>query len=486
MRLASLAPLALLLVACSEAPSPEVPARAAPPVVGRVGSPVPIVWITIDTLRRDHLGCYGYDRDTSPNLDAFAAESVLFEHAVATMATTLPSHLSMLTGLYPHQHGLQTNRSGAQGAFEPAPGRTSAAVLLSEAGYRTAAFTSAVPLCRATGVLAGFETLDDISPGVRPARETAQRAVRWIQGAADAPFFAWVHLWDPHEPNLPARRHTSALGPVRAGVLSERGIDAQRLEQSSSEHVLGRLVFPEHAEGADLPPVDDAALRAMLERYDGDVRATDEAVGRVFAKLRELGLWDRSIVIVVADHGQSLGQHDWLDHGTITNENVLVPLLVRFPPALVEQPLRVSATVSLVDVFPTVFARLGVGGLERLAAQAEGRDVFSGEFGRAHAFVQRTSMHRKGWVEGRQFALVGQRWKYVHHEAAPDQLFDLHADPLETRDVLAEYPDVAAELGARVREVVARRPAPDNLREVEADPELLEALEALGYVDDGG
>jgi len=478
--------VSLLLWGCSEASSPAPAPAAPPPRAGRLDAPVPIVLITIDTLRRDHLGCYGYFRDTSPNLDAFAAEGVLFERAVSAMATTLPSHLSLLTGLYPHQHGIEANRSGAQGPFEPGPGRTSAAVLLRAAGYRTAAFTSAAPVCRATGVLVGFDHLDDVSPGVRPAAETARNAVRWMERTAGAPFFVWIHLWDPHEPNRPAARFTKTLGDGARidDLLRERGVDAARISRECSDHVLARLVFPDAPEGAPLPAVDDDALRRMVERYDGDVRAADEAAGLVFAELRSLGLWNRAIVVVAGDHGQSLGQHGWLDHGAITNENVLVPLLARFPPGVLDQPLRVATTVSLVDVMPTVLARLSAPVLDELARQAEGRDVFAGDFARDYAFVERTTSHRKGWIPGREFALLGPRWKYLFHESGPDALYDLAADPLETRDVLARHPELAAELGARARTLAARRPAPGRDPDRVADPELLEALEGLGYTEE--
>ena len=169
-----------------------------------------IVLVTIDTLGREHLGCYGYPRPTSPRVDALAGQSVLFENAYAPMATTFPSHVSMLTGLYPHQHGRTSNRAGVLDPFVSAQGRMLVASALSSAGYRTAGFVSSSVLHQGTGIAQGFESYDGPKGrhAKRPARETTSRALAWLATVpAGEPFFLWVHLWDVHEPNTVSYTH---------------------------------------------------------------------------------------------------------------------------------------------------------------------------------------------------------------------------------------------------------------------------------------
>src|SRR6185503_18582640 len=162
----------------------------------------------LDTLRREHLGCYGYFRPTSPHIDALARGALVFERALASMASTLPSHLSLLTGLYAHQHGMTSNRRAALVSFKSELGRLSAAEVLRRCGYRTAAFVSAMPLAPTTGIHAGFETYESPtateSSSIR-AGERNEAVLAWLaEHAADpGPLFLWVHYFDPHEPNDP-------------------------------------------------------------------------------------------------------------------------------------------------------------------------------------------------------------------------------------------------------------------------------------------
>ena len=455
----------------------------------------PIVLVTIDTIRRDHLGCYGYFRDTSPALDGFADESVLFERAVVTMATTLPSHLSVLTGLYPHQHGFEENALVPGVPYESEPGRESAAVLLKGLGYRTAAFVSGRTISATTGIQDGFDTFEgpDLN-GDFDAETTTARALEWLERGAGGPFFLWVHYWDPHEPNLPPEPYASLFAADERvdEELARRHVSASSLEAARiSTFYRCRLLFPElldafeRGERVRTPRIDAEAVRSMIDRYDADVRRVDDQLGRLFARLRAMGLWDSALVAVTGDHGQSLGQHDWLDHGRITNDNVLAPLAIRFPAGVVPQPSRVPQVVSLVDLMPTLLARLDGREVERFLEGAEGRDVFSGSFRRPFAFSQR-SVRARDWEPGRVYSVQTANWKLFHRTEAGDLLFDLAADPGEREDVLAEHPRVAAALRRELDRVLARGPTFDprsnTARPVPGDAHR-EALRELGYVD---
>jgi arylsulfatase len=447
-----------------------------PPMAGELDTPPSIVVVTIDTLRADHVHAYGYHRETSPHLDALAAEGVLFERAFTTMATTLPAHVSLFSGVYPHQHGVAENRWG-RAPFGAGEGELrSAAQLLHDDGYTTAAFVSAAPVKRVTGMAAGFDVFEEPLGYEMKGAPVPDQAIAWLERGPKEPFLLWVHLWDPHEPNRPSEEWATTF-PSDDGiesVIDQRGIDPERLERAFAAPALRRFLAPRSG-GDDEPPpvVDRAAVRDMLNRYDADVATADREVGRIVTALRERGLLDRAIVVVTADHGQSLGQHDWLPHGRITNDNLQVPLIVRFPPGVVRAPLRVAHATSLVDVLPTVLARF------------DGEDALAGGPTRGWALAQRTGRERAGWESGGEYALVTDRWKLVRRAGGGDELYDLSVDPGERKDVGPREATVLADLRRALEDALQRRAAPHDPKDGDAVPdEQIEALRSLGYVDD--
>jgi arylsulfatase len=485
-----------LLAACADEPGGTPPAPPAPPAAGQLAAPPSIVLVTLDTLRKEHLGCYGYFRPTTPNLDALAAEALVFERAFAPMASTLPSHLTMLTGLYPHQHGMTSNRRGAGTPFTSELGRLSAAEVLAAAGYRTAAFVSAAPLSPRTGVQAGFQHFSarEEAPGAsQRAADTTRLVLDWLareeNRAANSPMFLWVHYFDPHEPNDPPPRFARSFStdePLRAWIRA-RGIDPAALgaRYAHSERVRRHFLRNDLSAGREdasvALEVTLDSLADLVNRYDAELAYLDEELGRLFEGLRTQGAWEEAIVIVVADHGQSLGENTWLGHGTITDVNTTVPLLLRLPRALGLAPRRISTPVSLVDLMPTVLARFELAGSELLRGQFEGEDLLSGAFARPHVLLERTADELADGETGRQYALHTGRWKYIHRPEGQDELYDL-AGAGEFNDVLAAHPTEAAALRAELAKLLARRPALlAHEREGEADAAQLEALEGLGY-----
>jgi arylsulfatase len=460
---------------------------AAPPVAGKLGRPPSIVVVTVDTLRADHLHAYGYHRATSPHLDALAAEGVLFERAMAPMATTLPSHVSLFSGVYPHQHGITENGQRRKPFRDgDGAGLRSAAQLLRADGYTTAAFVSAAPVKEVTGIGAGFDRFEEPTGYDLKGSTTADRAIAWLEQAPREPFLLWVHLWDPHEPNRPAA-HWSTTFAADDGLdrlIDERGIDPERLQRDFAAPALQRFLVPDARvrDGAPIA-VDRAAVRDMLNRYDADVAFADAEIGRLVAALRSSGVIDRTVVVVTADHGQSLGQHDWLPHGRITNDNLHVPLVVRFPPGVTEQPARVTEVVSLVDVMPTVLARFDGQASRRFLAQATGEDALGGARVRGWALAQRTSRSRPGWEREPEHAIVADRFKYVQG-AGTEALYDLEAEPAERTDVASRHADETVRLRRLLAETLAAAGPAAGGDEVELPEDQIEALRSLGYVDE--
>jgi arylsulfatase len=303
----------------------------------------PIVLIVVDTLRADHMSCYGYDRPTSPAMCALAEDGVLFERAYTTRTATTPAIASMLTGLYPHRHGVKHLY------LVLPPSMVTLAERLQVAGWATGGFVSSFVMVRDfSGLDQGFEVYDDdvqtreLSRDnyQREAAVTVERALAWLR--AHGPHaFLFVHLIEPHGPYTPPSPYLErfalpATGPVPGDIPAYQRLPGLR---TVSEYV---------------------------GRYDGEIATSDAALGSLFGALRTLGWYDPATIVLVADHGESLGEEDyWFHHGSSVNDaEAHVPLIVKFPAGAAGAPTsgsRVSAPVSVVDVFPTVLHAAGAG-----------------------------------------------------------------------------------------------------------------------------
>lgn len=432
--------------------------------------------ITLDTLRADHLGCYGYFRNTSPNLDALAKESLLFEHAYTPMATTFPSHLSLFTGFYPQEHGFLSNTRLIEDRFEPTPAVRTVAQRLKEIGYRTAAFVSAAPVRDTTGLSVGFDSYDQPTEedwretGQRRASDTAAAVERWLNGpdreaVKSKPIFLWVHFFDPHWPYNPPPPFDKRFGTDEA---LRKWIETRRAQ----------MRFPDKWKSLDAADVTNL--------YDGEIGYLDDELGRLFARFKKAGLWDRAIIIVASDHGEGLGQHEWAAHGQIFEEELRVALMVRMPGGVAAK--RVKGFISLTDVFPTVFGLVGPPLKGLMGAEISGEDFFSREAA-PWVYSQRTD-HPEVWEAGQKYSIRTDRWRFYYLPEAEDRLFDLAADPFELKDVKDRRPDVAATLKKELIFELERQKAratvlgtPSRKSETAGSPAMEKQLEGLGYVE---
>ncbi len=343
----------------------------------------PVVIVSIDTLRADHLPAYGYAAGETPHLDRFRKEAILFENAYTPAPLTLPAHVSLFTGTLPFVHGVRDNL----GYRLNAKAHPTLAGLLKAKGYATGAAVSAYVLRAGTGLGDDFDLYDDhiaAPSGVdalgrvqRSGNETLALVKPWLAGVKDRPFFLFFHVYEPHAPYDPP-------------------------EPFKSRHALP---------------------------YDGEVAASDAVVGGLLDELRRLGVYDRSIVIVLSDHGEGLGEHGEDEHGILLYRWALhVPLLLKLPGAE-KAGTTVREPTGLVDVLPTVAELVGLPAPKDLA----GRSVFAkGGERRLYAETYYPRLHL-GWSELR--ALVDDRWQYV--EGQKRELYDLGADPRQLTDVLA-------------------------------------------------
>ncbi len=401
-----------------------------------------VLLISVDTLRADHLGCYGYSRDTSPFLDRLAAEGILYSQAFAHAPSTLPSHASLFTSLIPQHHGASHARSQAV----PAAAVTLAEVFLGE-GWRTASFNGGGQMAAEYGVAQGFEVYESIARLEDRFSSIVESGLRWLDDHPGEPRFLFLHTFEVHQPPYPPPEFLSLFATESDAAL-ERSLDLA-LRQP------GRF--------------GEAEKRWFVDRYDAEIRSMDAAFGTLVAELRRRRLWDQALVVFTSDHGEELGDHGWLaTHAhTLYDELLRVPLIVKLPSAQ-GAGRRVDTLARLIDVAPTILSGVGIAppqawrGLDLLADSPEPRVLIALRDTATASPI--TAVRTADWK------LDGRR------------LFDLRRDPRETEDVASMFPEVVRRLDRERQRAVASRQA---LEPESAEPEAATRarLKALGYVD---
>jgi len=398
-----------------------------------------VLLVTIDTCRSDRLGAFGRRAARTPNLDRLARRSAVFQRAYAHCPLTLPSHVSIFTGLEPASHGVRDN--GIYRLGEEAVTLTDA---LRAAGYRTAAFIGGFPLAARFGLAQSFDLYDDdLSVDPRPkqgfvyserrAEYVTEAALRWVRAApARRPLFLWAHYFDPH----------SAYAPPE----------------------------PWDAAFADDP-------------YGGEIAYVDACFGRLLEGISEVRSLENFVVVVTSDHGEGLGDHGEATHGIFVYEHaVRIPLLVAAPGGRVPAG-TVSEVVRHIDLVPTILDLVGLPALAGIDGTSllpllDGRD----EAPRIARFESFPLDYLYGWSK----LFGGVAWPNKWIEAPRPECFDLRDNPRETRNLAEEKPDAVGPLRERVLEYAARRPedAPARMRNLTSDEEA--RLRALGYLGDEG
>jgi arylsulfatase A-like enzyme len=448
-----------------------------------------VIVFVIDTLRRDHLGCYGHPRDVSPVIDGLASEGVLFEQALTVAPRTWQSFTSILTGLYPPNHGVRH----IFGRPLPPTVPTMASVL-AEREYRTAAFDGMTFLRGMTGSKAFHEYVDPRSLRQKDPmlsdEEVVDSLLDWLSRAGE-PFFAFLRLSSPH--------WTYVCAPVLHGDVEGHAEISHGFNAGSYGLKPGRGGFRVTDEGEyrkrfyeyDPSPKE---RDHMLLHYDECVRASDTQIGRAVDHLRALGVWDSTLVVVTSDHGESFGEHGYMQHGPQVDGPVMwVPLVMRFPPSIAKgrRGARVPQLVRTVDIFPTVVSALGLEtppGLDGadlipgIDDQADLGLTAYGESGWASVGVDRD--HYLPGVAGKWRMFQTSDWKLVFipdGKGGISRLYDLKSDPGETRDVAESHSQVVARLRTQLAEIMATERG-SLTRDRSLTEEQKQRLRALGYL----
>jgi len=398
-----------------------------------------VLLITLDTMRQDHLGCYGFERDITPNLDRLASEGILFEDAVTPVPVTLPAHTTILTGLDPCEHGVRNNASFVlDDRYE-----TLAEVLQAE-GYQTGATPAAIPLEGSFGLAQGFDVYDDDFPEPptqydaqqRRAGEVTDIALAWIQAAVDTgesrPFFHWAHYFDPHFPYDPP----------------------------------------------------EPFLSSTQSRYEGEIAYMDSELGRLFEGLSSLGLRKSTWIVVVSDHGEALGEHNEEFHSMLIYRPTQdAPMLIVPPsdwPGIEPSKVRgarIEGLVRLKDIAPTLIHGLGLAEDRAIGTGSSLLPMVAGTWQGPLVAYQESLVPflECGWCELRGVRL--KDWTYIR--APQRELYDLGADPKELKNLYEKHPRFAATLDGWIDFFTGD--------EVQASPnaidqETVEQLRSLGYI----
>ena len=402
-------------------------------VTSRHNPPRGVVVITLDTTRADRLSPYGFANVSLPHLERLAREGVVFDQATSVAPLTLPAHTSLFTGLLPPNHGVRDNADNAL-----ADAHTTLAESLLAGGFRTAAFVGSIVLDPARGLKQGFEQYQGVPSADRQTPETRQRpanevmddAIRWLDTIADSRFFIWTHLYDPHRPYDPPEPYQSTYG-----------------------HNL----------------------------YVGEIAFADSQIGRLLQALEQRRLLDRTIVIVVGDHGESLGGHGERDHGVFIYEDVIrVPLIVRAPTL---RPARVGEIVRLTDVMPTVLELLDVP-----APPADGVSIVDLMNGsrrdlNLEAYSESLYPQRLGWSPLR--SLRAGKFKLI--DAPRPELYDLEEDSVEEKNIYDARRALAEKMTARLAAMAKGRGSTSTPQPGPGvTPDLQAQLASLGYLSSRG
>jgi arylsulfatase A-like enzyme len=424
--------------------------------------PRAVLLITIDTLRADHLGTYGYERDTSPRIDAFAAESVLFERAYAPMPTTDPSHTAILTGLLPRTSGVTRN-----GQTVSPDEVVSLASFFRYHGYRTGAVTSRAHLDPVSIDLPGFQTFS-VPVDTAEAEQTLTRATRWIERHGDRPFFLWVHFWDPHAPYEVPPEEAARFGVTGDPPEIVHGINpyAERTFSYTPEE-----------------------MQHVIGLYDAEIHHADARVGRLIAETAERYGAEHLLTVLTSDHGETLDEHDAaytyaFDHGKLLSHHELhVPLIVSWPGRL-SAGVRVSRPVATAAILPTVTELLGEperGDVPSFLDLLTGADTAPPP---EPLLVERRSFEdpvKIPFFGVPELGVIREERLYIENPERGRFLYDIATDPGGATNLVESATDEADTLAELLRELALKYPPAASIVD-EMDPAKVEALRSLGYI----
>jgi len=422
-----------------------------------------LVLITIDTLRADHLTPYGYQRDTSPFLNQLADESFLFKDVVSQCGTTAQSLSSLMTGLYPYTDQIILQNGPI--VFLKKKNLTLARIL-QQKGYRTHAITSSIQSAPVTGINLGFETFDAIEVNAvldksnrRTAEQITRLAVDWLRKRShDKPFFLWLHYLDPHYPYSPPEAYTRFFKQEKPAEEGDKKY--YRFDEMHSENY----------------PLSDGEVERLIINYDREIRYTDTSLEALFQNGLK-PLLANTVVIVTADHGESLGNHFIITHNELYQSILHIPLLIHLPDKAHPKGV-IKNPVMLLDIFPTVLDLLGIPS----EFPVRGKSLKSLLFAKPEEGKRDQRFRMAEYHDRKAFLL--EKMKMIDR-GSRRELYDLEKDPYEFRDLSGTMQDDQDKLFAEALRIKKDAAVYDrsNIEALpQVTPEMRDELKSLGYV----
>ena len=487
------------------------PAAKAPPSV-QLGSssepPQGVILMMADTLRKDHLDGYGYSRETAPFLTDLASKGALFLDNIAQGTWTKVSTPTIMTSLYPISHRVRDFPDRLPAAA------TTLAEVYRDAGYATVSYPSVLFTGKFTNLHQGFEELHEPNFLAREgypsktARRYIDRLGNWIEAHRDVPFFAFLHVFDPHDPFEPYRPYDSLWAdPSKKEHHEEQLAKVRKVIDDPLRQQFG---MPNRGELTQVGVDPDEYVNHDIDWYDASIRAMDVEVARLFERLRTLGLADKTVFAFVSDHGEEFLDHGSMFHGqTVYGELTNVPLMIHAP-GRVPEGLKVGQTVGNIDLMPTLLELSHLPLPDRMQGQsllpliAAARDAASDDAAaliaqaEAAGWMHRPAFSEKAITEGdavppadtEAYAVIHDGWKLIHNTAKRDgtpefELFDHRADPLNFTNLADQHPDRVKELADKIaawRKTAEEQALPETDSTEGLSDEELQRLRSLGYI----
>jgi arylsulfatase A-like enzyme len=438
-----------------------------------------VVIITIDTLRADHLGAYGYIHNTSPFFDELSQKGILFKNAFVPMPTTAPSHASLFTSLYPMHHGLLKNGQILDNSF------LTMAEIFKKKGYKTAGIVSTNVHFKVGNIDQGFEYFNEpdqsdlIKSPYRQAQDTINVAIKWLDTTNKTDkLFLWIHLYDPHIPLQPPESYYNKLKNLPIGEFSDFLINKQHIDLSFYNN-------------------DRERMLNAINLYDAEILYADTEIKRFFNYYQTIKNDSKTLWVITADHGEGLGNHNWWGHGKhIYNEQLRVPLLFYFS-SEVTKGITIENLVENIDIFPSIFEIIDgknwespvIDGESLVPLISHSEKIF---FKKKFAFCQRRffdsvplddiNSQTTNYEKGEKFALQSLEYKYIHHNEGEDAFYNLKNDPYELKNIINSGSDEERKLRDTLFTKIDKLKKGAFVSPSNVDTVTMERLKSLGYI----
>ncbi|HWP93816.1 MAG TPA: sulfatase [Thermodesulfobacteriota bacterium] len=449
-----------------------------PPVVYRFHEPRSpnVVLILVDALRADHLSCYGYNRNTTPNIDKFSKDAVIFTQAISQSTFTRTSIASLFTSLYPYQHGVYKGEVDAAAVGDDAANpvtsdalskeETTIAEALLKNGFLTTAWVQNAQLRSFLGFGQGFMEYDEPAGSIENINK---KVVKWIDKMGrNHPFFAYIHYLDLHDPYIPKPPYDTLYGEY-SDLYSRVNV-----RDSAEWTKFRRAIKFNHMK------LERKDLDQLIAYYDGQLNYIDAQIGLLLEELKRSGLYDNSLIILTSDHGDGFMEHGFISHSTVPYDELLkVPLIIKFPDSLYGGKV-VNNQVRLIDIMPTIldFLKLNIDsevtGFSLLAYFDDNHD-FDGKFPE-YAYSEFVSAMTTAT------SVRSGKFKYINIQGKEDEFYDLSVDPQEKNNIIDVVSPAKVEEFRRVALDIAKKRKEKESTEVVIDKDTIEDLKALGYI----